>query len=103
MGESFAGRMAASLLHAMSLPESTLAELVTTTDDAYEALAVNLALNPQCLHELHQKLERNRLTTPLFDTAAFTRHLEAAYTEMHARYHANLPPDHIHIARIQER
>jgi predicted O-linked N-acetylglucosamine transferase (SPINDLY family) len=98
MGESFAGRMAASLLRAIDLPE-----LVTTTDAAYEALAVDLALNPQRLHELRQKLERNRLTTPLFSTAAFTRHLEAAYTEMHARYHANLPPDHIHIARIQER
>jgi predicted O-linked N-acetylglucosamine transferase (SPINDLY family) len=94
MGESFAGRMAASLLRAIDLPE-----LVTTTDAAYETLAVDLALHPDRLYKLRQKLERNRLTTPLFDTAAFTRHLEAAYTEMHARYHANLPPDHIHIAR----
>ena len=98
MGKSFAGRMAASLLRAIDLPE-----LVTTTDAAYEALAVDLALHPDRLYKLRQKLERNRLTTPLFDTAAFTRHLEAAYTEMHARYHASLPPDHIHIARNQER
>jgi hypothetical protein len=34
----------------------------------------------------------------LFDTAAFTRHLEAAYTAMFARLQSHLPPDHIHIA-----
>jgi predicted O-linked N-acetylglucosamine transferase (SPINDLY family) len=98
VGESFAGRMAASLLRAIDLPE-----LITTSEAAYEALAADLALHPGRLHEIRRKLERNHLTTPLFDTAAFTRHLEAAYTAMHARYHANLPPDHIHIARTPER
>jgi predicted O-linked N-acetylglucosamine transferase (SPINDLY family) len=97
VGESFAGRMASSLLRAIDLPE-----LVTTTDAAYEALAVDLATHPERLHELRQKLERSRLTTPLFDTTAITRHLEAAYTEMHARHHANLPPGHIHITRARK-
>ncbi len=94
VGESFAGRMAASLLHAIDLPE-----LITTTDAVYEALAISLALQPQRLQAIREKLNHNRLTTPLFSTTAFTRHLEAAYTAMHARHHAHLPPDQIHIPR----
>ena len=87
VGESFAGRMAASLLRAIDLPE-----LITTTDAAYEALAVDLATHPQRLHAIRENLQRNRLTTPLFSTAVFTRNLEAAYTAMHARHLAHLPP-----------
>src|ERR1035441_1311944 len=79
MGQTFAGRMAASLLRAMSLPESTLAELITTSEQEYEARAIELALDPERLRQLRKRLDRNRRTTPLFDTAAFTRHLEAAY------------------------
>jgi predicted O-linked N-acetylglucosamine transferase (SPINDLY family) len=98
MGQTFAGRMAASLLRAMSLPESTLAELITTSKQEYEARAIELALDPERLRQLRERLDRNRRTTPLFDTTAFTRHLEAAYTAMFARLQSNLPPDHIHIA-----
>ncbi len=99
MGQTFAGRMAASLLRAMSLPESTLAELITTSEQEYEARAIELALDPERLRQLRERLDRNRRTTPLFDTAAFTRHLEAVYTAMFARHQSNLPPDHIHVAR----
>ena len=95
MGQAFAGRMAASLLRAVDLPE-----LVTTTPEAYESLAIELALNPARLLALRERLARNRTTTPLFDTARFTRNLEAAYTAVHARVHAGLPPDHIHIEPV---
>lgn len=93
VGQSFASRVAASLLHAIELPE-----LVTTTQQDYEALAIKLALNPERLKAIRQKLERNRLSTPLFDTKRFTRHLEDAYTQMLERYHADLPPNHIYVA-----
>jgi protein O-GlcNAc transferase len=96
MGETFAGRMGASLLRAVGLPE-----LITASEPEYEALAIDLASNPERLRQIRERLERNRLTTPLFDTAAFTRHLETAYTTMIARYHAGLPPDHIHITADQ--
>ena len=43
------------------------------------------------------KLERNRLTTALFDTLGFTKHIEAAYTQIYERYQADLPPDNIYI------
>jgi predicted O-linked N-acetylglucosamine transferase (SPINDLY family) len=92
MGEGFAGRVAASLLNAIELPE-----LITATPTQYENLAVQLAANPQRLAEIRQKLARNRLKTSLFDTRAFTKHLEAAYTKIYERYQANLPPEHIYV------
>ena len=92
MGESFASRVAASLLNAIHLPE-----LITRTLEDYERLAIELARNPSKLAEIQRKLETNRLTTPLFDTGLFTKHLEAAYSQIHERHHADLPPDHIYI------
>jgi len=93
IGRSFASRVAASLLNAIGLPE-----LITNTQEEYEALAIEFAMNPQKLTDIKLKLARNRLTTPLFDTPLFTKNLEAAYIQMHERYHAGLEPDHISIA-----
>jgi len=92
MGESFASRYAASLLYAMELPE-----LVTESQEDYEDLAIELGTNPVKLKEIKNKLEGNRLTTPLFDTALFTKHIEAAYTKMFEHYIAELPLEHIYI------
>jgi predicted O-linked N-acetylglucosamine transferase (SPINDLY family) len=92
VGESFASRVAGSLLNAIHLPE-----LIAYTSEEYERLAIDLATNPQRLSQIKQKLEQNRLTTPLFDTPQFTRHMEAAYTAMVERYQAGLPPDHLYI------
>ncbi|HEX7791942.1 MAG TPA: hypothetical protein VF467_15615, partial [Afipia sp.] len=89
-GETFAGRVAASLLRAMGLPE-----LVTSSQDDYERLAVELATKPDRLKALRQKLADNRLTAPLFDTVRFTRHLEQAYGAMHTRRKAGQKPEHI--------
>jgi len=93
IGESFASRVAASLLSAIGLPE-----LITKTQAEYEALAIELAIDPMKLLGIKEKLATNRLTTPLFDTPLFTKDIEAAYIEMHERYHAGLEPDHIAIA-----
>jgi predicted O-linked N-acetylglucosamine transferase (SPINDLY family) len=92
MGESFASRVAASLLNAIGLPE-----LITQTPEDYEALAIELATNPGKLQSIKAKLAANRLTTPLFDTALFTKHIEAAYVQMYQRYQADLPPEHIFV------
>ena len=90
MGESFASRVAASLLHAVDMPE-----LVTSTEAEFEELAVELAQDAERRQALHQKLQQNRLSAPLFNSRAFTRHLEAAYNAMLERYEAGLPPEHI--------
>jgi len=96
MGEAFASRMAASLLNAIDMPE-----LITHTQQDYEALAIELATNPDRLKAIRQKLERQRLTTPLFDTELFTRHIEEAYTKMFERYQADLAPAHIYVRAMQ--
>ncbi len=64
LGEGFAARVAGSLLYAIGLEE-----LVTQTESEYEQLALELAQNPERLAALKAKLEDNRLTTPLFNTA----------------------------------
>jgi len=90
MGQSFASRVAASLLTAIGLPE-----LITTSPQEYEALAIELAKNPEKLAAIKAKLAINRLTTPLFDTPQFTKDLERAYMQMYERYQADLAPEHI--------
>jgi len=92
IGQSFAGRVAASLLNAIGLPE-----LITNTQEEYEALAIELAMKPKKLADIKLKLVKNRLSTPLFDAPLFTKDLEAAYTRMFEGYQADLLPDHISI------
>ncbi len=87
LGSTFAGRVAASLLHAVGLPE-----MVTHSLGDYEALALRLAREPATLADIKAKLARNRTTHPLFDTARFTRHLEAAYIGMRSRQQGGEPP-----------
>ena len=92
VGETFANRVASSLLTVVGLPE-----LIAPNREAFVAMAIDLAHDPARLRTLREKLDRNRGTTPLFDTALYTRRLEAAFQAMHARRLAHLPPDHIHV------
>jgi len=92
MGRSFASRVAASLLNAIGLPE-----LITNTQEEYEALAIQLAKNPKKFADIKLRLDSNRLTAPLFDTPLFTKNLESAYIKMYERYQADLQLDHISI------
>ena len=93
-GETFPGRVGASLLRAVGLPE-----LVTASLDEYETQALELARNPQALLALRQRLAARRSTAPLFDTALYTKHLEAAFTAMWQRHLAGWTLEHIHVAR----
>ena len=76
-GTAFAGRVAASLLHAVGLPE-----LVAENAETYQRQAVQLAGDPFLLGQYRARLADSRLSCPLFDTARFTRHLEDAYRTM---------------------
>ncbi|HEY8253413.1 MAG TPA: tetratricopeptide repeat protein [Rhizomicrobium sp.] len=76
-GKAFPGRVAASLLKAIDLPE-----LVTTRLGDYEAKALELAKNPALLAATKQKLLRNRRATALYDSERFRRNIEAAYEKM---------------------
>jgi predicted O-linked N-acetylglucosamine transferase (SPINDLY family) len=91
-GKAFAGRVAASLLNAIDLPE-----LVTGTQEEYERRAIELATDPALSGALKSKLALNRTTKPLFNSALYAKHIEAAYEAMMARYEAGLAPDVIEI------
>lgn len=93
VGQSFASRVAASLLTAVGL-----SELITNSLESYESLALELASDHERLAKLRTKLAENRQAMPLFDTALFTRKIEAAYVSMYERHRAGLPPDHIVIS-----
>jgi predicted O-linked N-acetylglucosamine transferase (SPINDLY family) len=92
VGNSFASRVAASLLNAVNLPE-----LITTTQEQYESLAIQLATNPEKLKIIKDKLVNNLPTAPLYDTPLFTRQLESAYLTMYDRYQQGLDPDYIYV------
>jgi len=77
IGGCFAGRVAASLLHAVGLPE-----LIASTPQDYEAMAVALARDPERLTALKARLAANRATAPLFDTPRFARDIEAIYERL---------------------
>lgn len=80
-GQTFASRMAGSLLKAIGLPE-----LIIDNFADYETLAVELAQDRPRLAELRARLITNRLTHPLFDTPRLVKALEAAFERVAIRH-----------------
>lgn len=97
-GTNFASRVSQSLLHAIGLPE-----LIAEDENDYVRLAVEFGKNPEQLKPLRQRLEDNRLKSPLFDDERFTLHLETAYETMVERAKNGLKPDHIDVACLPAR
>ncbi len=87
-GSSFAGRVAASLLRAIGLPE-----LIAPTLEAYEQRAIELARAPAALAALRTRLAANRRVMPLFDTERYARDLERAFERMHELRGAGRPAE----------
>jgi predicted O-linked N-acetylglucosamine transferase (SPINDLY family) len=90
VGQQFAARVSASLLTAIGLPE-----LITETEDAYEALILALATDPIRLSEIKAKLSVNRRVYPLFDTKRYTRYFEAGLHQAYDSYLAGQSPHDI--------
>ena len=88
LGTTFVGRVAASLLQAVGLPD-----LVAGSPAAYEARAMELAQDRTALAQIRAKLAANRETHPLFDTDRYRRHVESAYLAMWQRAQHDLPPE----------
>ena len=80
-GQSYTARMAGSMLNAIGLPE-----LITQNEKDYEALILELAINPTKLRKIKEKLATNRLTQPLFNTELYTKHLENGYQQAYQNY-----------------
>ena len=93
-GETFAARVAGSLLNAIGLNE-----LITESEEAYEALALELATHPARLAQIKAKLEANCLTQPLFDTEQYTRHLETAYQMAYDLYFDGQETQHLFVPK----
>ena len=92
IGKSFAARVAASLLNTVGLQD-----LITYTQDEYEAKAIQLSRDTEYLASLKNILEQRRHDSPLFDGKLFARHLEKAYTHMHALRLARQPAQDFHV------
>ena len=92
LGRGYTARMAGSLLTSIGLPE-----LATHSEEDYESLALALATDPERLAKIRQTLADNRLSTPLFDTALFTKHLENGFEQVYQRYYDGKPPDDIFV------
>ena len=92
-GESFASRVAASLLSAVGLQG-----MIAPSMAAYESMALELAGDAAKLQSVKDKLNANRLTAPLFDIALTTKHLEQAYEHMHGRHLKGLKPESFKVA-----
>jgi len=91
-GQSFAARVASSLLTNINIPE-----LITCSKEEYCLLAIELALNPAKLALIRAKLARNRSCTPLFNVELYVRQLESAYQVAYDRYCSGLKPEHMYI------
>jgi predicted O-linked N-acetylglucosamine transferase (SPINDLY family) len=83
-GDTFANRVAASIVSAAGL-----AECITSTPEQYTALAITLGNNPNQLAKLKHKLEHNREQCALFDTPLYVKHLEQAFQQMWINHQAN--------------
>jgi predicted O-linked N-acetylglucosamine transferase (SPINDLY family) len=92
-GKSFVSRYGASLLTALGVHE-----LITNSAEEFERLAIELAMRPELLNSIKEKLSNNLSKYPLFDTIKFTRTIESAFSAMHKRSQNQLHPDHIYIS-----
>jgi predicted O-linked N-acetylglucosamine transferase (SPINDLY family) len=95
-GDTFAGRVAGSLLHAAGMPE-----LVTDTLASYEAKAQHLVSHLEELQVLREKLQHTSTTMSLFDTKRFARRLESAYQTMWRTHATDNPPQSFKVSALR--
>ena len=91
-GQSFASRVASSLLTSIGL-----SELITENEEEYEELAIKLANNKPLLNDIRNKLNKNIITSPLFNTKVFSKNLEKSYLNIYKKFINNEKPENIEI------
>ena len=91
-GNSFASRVASSLLTSVGLEE-----LITNSEKEYEELAIKIAEEKKFYKEIKHKLKKNIIDMPLFNSKLFTKKLETAYVEVYKNYNENTKPETIQI------
>ena len=92
MGESFASRVAASLLMACRMPE-----LMVQTAEEYQSMAIHLGNNPNEIVDFKKRLHDYKDNNPLFNSAIYTRKLENLFCQMYERSQSGLTPQMLKI------
>ena len=93
-GETPPSRLGATLLSAAGMPE-----LIARRGQDYEALAVSLATDRGRLQAIRERLWRQRLTCPLFDSDRYVRYLEDGLSLMWENYLRGEPPRHLEVQK----
>jgi len=96
-GQTFASRVAASLLHAVGTPE-----FACDTLPDYEARVMHLATDAAARRKVHEHLVQARDTAPLFDSVGYTRDFENLLWNLADRWSRGLPVDHVVGASVTE-
>ena len=91
-GESFASRVSSSLLKSIGMDE-----LITTSNDEYEQLAIELANNKEKIKLIQKKLVKNIKNKPLFNTNLYTLNLEKAFKKVYENCLKNIPKSNIEV------
>ena len=91
-GQQFSSRVASSLLMACGL-----SELITNNEEDYENLIIELIEKPEKIHKIKQKLSKNILKEPLFDTKRYTRNFENGLRGAYNNYFKGNITEHIEV------
>lgn len=91
-GRTFAGRVAASLLHHLGLPE-----LICEDDEAFIAMATQLGNDREALATLRWHLASQCTQSPLFDMRGFAADFRRAVQAISARYRIGRPPTDLNL------
>jgi predicted O-linked N-acetylglucosamine transferase (SPINDLY family) len=86
-GQTFASRVASSLVNAVGLPELACQDV-----EHYARTVVELAHDPERVAAMRAHLVAAREDSPLFDSLRFTRDFEALLLRMMQRHGDGLPP-----------
>ena len=92
LGKAYPSRMAASIVHAVNLPE-----LITSSEQEYVSLAIEIASNQEKLINIKEKLVSNLSKAPLFNTKVFTKNLEDAFKKIYEKHQMGLEPEHVFV------
>jgi protein O-GlcNAc transferase len=96
-GDTFASRVAGSMLRVLGMPE-----LIARDRDHYRAIAIRLGRDPTERGVLRKRLDAAKRSSPLYDTARLTRHMELAYARMHGRFMEGLPPQGFRVPPLEK-
>jgi len=96
-GDTFASRVAGSLLRVLGMPE-----LIARDRQDYRAVAIRLGRDPVERQAIRERLDAAKRSSPLYDTARLTRHMERAYVRMYRRFMQGLPPEGFRVPPLEE-